>query len=216
MKKYIYVLIFPLLSFSMAARAHVELLYPEGGNSFNSGDSIVISWVELATHDTQNWELYYSPDGGENWEVISKNIPYPLREYSWEVPAEATTKGRVKIFMNNLEDTDYEDISANFTIETTTGTGADEAAGLLFESFKIIPNPVRSNSRFQFETDQQGKISIDIYNLAGVKIDEIPARFFTPGLYSIPWNAPALKPGIYFYVVQSGNERNAYRFQKLP
>lgn len=213
MKKQFYLLYTLLLLFSTHLFAHVELNFPEGGDTFYSGDTVVVKWTELATHDTQNWELYYSADGGENWVTISNNIPYPAREFNWVVPNEETTAGKIKVYMNNGADTDYEDISAKFIIENATGIVQNQSISLVFNTFEIVPNPVQSISHFQFETDQTTQVSISIYALDGKRVEEISNQRFYQGVYRIPWNSQGMKSGTYLCVVQSGDDRKTFKFQ---
>ncbi len=196
--------------------AHVELNNPEGGETFFSGDTVLIKWTQLATHDTQNWELYFSSDGGANWEVISKSIGIEQREYAWEVPAVGTTKGKIRVFINNLNDTDYEDISPNFSIENTTGVDNDPSPEVLFGSFQIVPNPAQTTLSLHFDVKLSEIVSFNIFDLAGRQVGGIAGQLLQPGTYRIPWNSSGLKAGSYICVVRAGNIRKAYRFQVIP
>lgn len=114
--------IFPLvllIAFGSAARAHVALDYPVGGETFNQGDTVDVQWHILIPHDLQNWDLYFSDDGGVTWQAIEVDLPPTQFNYLWEVPGNATTQGRVKIYMDN-SGTDYEDQSGDFTIIAVT------------------------------------------------------------------------------------------------
>lgn len=102
-------------TFSTVLSAHVQLDYPVGGESFTSGTTVNIQWHVVIPHNTLNWILYYSPDGGMNWETIESNIPPGQLNYMWQVPSGATTQGQIRVFQNNSS-TDYQDMSMNFTI----------------------------------------------------------------------------------------------------
>ncbi|MGB4850625.1 MAG: T9SS type A sorting domain-containing protein [Saprospiraceae bacterium] len=103
-------------TFSTVVSAHVKLDYPVGGETFTSGTTVNIQWHVTIAHNTLNWILYYSPDGGINWETIQSNIPPGQLSYLWQVPAGATTQGQIRVFQNNSS-TDYQDMSMNFTIQ---------------------------------------------------------------------------------------------------
>lgn len=193
--------------------AHVELNYPEGGETFYSGDSILIQWTEVQAHDTENWELFYSPDAGETWEAISNSISYPTRSFYWTVPVKETTKGRIKIFMNNIQDQDYEDISANFSVKNLTDISYNHPADGLFETFVIAPNPIQSTCYFGFKLDKQEQLTIEIFTMEGKFVYEIFKQYIKPGDYHLPWNCYGLKPGQYFCVVSNGHLKKSFNFQ---
>lgn len=188
--------------------AHVELTYPEGGETFKSGDTILITWVEAQSHDTQNWELYYSPDAGENWLTISQNIAIPLREFEWILPEEMTKKGRIKVIQNNAV-TDYEDVSANFSIENATGISENS---LSLNSFYNYPNPFSESTTFFFNLEKTAHLSLNIYNLNGSKIETIINEEMSAGIQTFSWNNNSLNTGVYFYTIQIGE---AIRLKKL-
>lgn len=100
---------------SSVANAHVALDYPVGGETFNQGDSVNVQWHIVIPHDLQNWDLYFSDDGGVIWQVIALDLPPAQLNYMWVVPGISTTQGRIRIYMDNTG-VDYEDQSGDFTI----------------------------------------------------------------------------------------------------
>lgn len=202
---FLQILLFLLLKTSYA---HVELTYPEGGEIFKPGDTINITWVEAQSHVTQNWELYYSPDAGESWFTISQNIAVPLREFEWILPLEMTKKGRIKVIQNNVE-TDYQDVSANFTIENATGIFENSIS---LNSFYNYPNPFRESTTFSFKLEKRFHVSLKIYNLAGSLVERIIDEEMNAGPHTISWDTNSNNAGIYFYTIQIGN---AIRVKKL-
>jgi len=108
-----------LMALGSTAKAHVALDYPVGGETFNQGDTVDVQWHILIPHDLQNWDLYFSDDGGVTWQAIELDLPPSQFNYLWVVPGIATTQGRIKIYMDN-SGTDYEDQSDDFTITVVT------------------------------------------------------------------------------------------------
>lgn len=105
-----------MLFITAFAFAHVEISYPEGGEGFESGQTITITWIESIMHVTDQWDLYFSTDGGMTWDPIIEGIPYgnPL-EYDWVIPEILTSEARVRVVQNN-QGPNYEDESDNFEI----------------------------------------------------------------------------------------------------
>ncbi|MDX1409548.1 MAG: hypothetical protein R3330_15480, partial [Saprospiraceae bacterium] len=107
-----------LLTFTMCfqAKAHVELDVPTGGETYDPGDMVVIAWHEVIPHNTLNWDLYFSADGGQEWEILQLDLPVGTHDYTWTVPNINTTQARIMVVQDN-EGMDYDDQSPNFTID---------------------------------------------------------------------------------------------------
>lgn len=99
-----------------SAKAHVVLDFPVGGETFTAGDTVNIQWHIAITHNLQNWDLTFSPDGGITWQVIQLDLDPSVLNYQWIVPRVSTQQGRIRIYMDNVG-TDYQDESGDFTIE---------------------------------------------------------------------------------------------------
>ena len=105
-----------LQGFTASLYAHVELDYPQGGETFNVGQTVNIQWHIAIAHNTLNWDLLYSTDGGSTWEPIQMDLPPGSLSYAWVVPSTVTTQARVSVIQDNSA-TDYQDESLNFTIQ---------------------------------------------------------------------------------------------------
>ncbi|MBL0006865.1 MAG: T9SS type A sorting domain-containing protein [Saprospiraceae bacterium] len=101
------------------SKAHVALDYPQGGETFIVGQTIVIEWHIVAPHITLNWDLFFSVDGGETWDTLQMDIPTSQLSYEWEVPDSITTQARIQVFQDN-EGQNYLDNSMDFTIAPNT------------------------------------------------------------------------------------------------
>lgn len=104
-----------VLALGSTGAAHVALDYPVGGETFIQGEVVDVQWHIVIPHDLQNWDLYFSDDGGTSWEVIEEDLPPDVFNYLWNVPEIETTQGRIRIYMDN-SGADYEDQSDDFTI----------------------------------------------------------------------------------------------------
>jgi hypothetical protein len=110
---------FALFFSGVTASSHVALDYPIGGATFDEGDTVNVQWHIVIPHDLQNWDLYFSDDGGSTWQPIELDLPPAQLSYDWIVPGIATEQGRVRIYMDN-SGTDYEDQSEDFTVMALT------------------------------------------------------------------------------------------------
>jgi len=133
MKRSLFTLGF-LISF-ITAFSHVGLDYPEGGENFHPGQTISIEWHIIISHNTMNWDLYFSDDGGENWQEIALDIDVGTLSYDWTVPDDVTDQGRIKVVMDNVGG-NYEDESGDFSITETSGVATTKQP-----LFDLYPNP---------------------------------------------------------------------------
>ena len=114
MKNYLTLIL--LFALELQAYGHVELIRPQGGEVFTVGEEVQVEWKVIIPHDFQNWDLLFSPDGGQSWEAIQTDISIDVLTYNWTVPDVATSQGRIQIVQDNSS-MDYADTSEDFTIQ---------------------------------------------------------------------------------------------------
>lgn len=161
MKKYLLVILFVFILPALA-NAHVELIQPKAGEEFMPAQTMNIEWNELVTHNTLNWDLYFSADGGATWTAIKTDISYGTTSYNWTVPETFTPHGQIKIVQDN-EGFNYEDISGNFTISAATAVGKQFAK----TKVKIYPNPFVFSATISLENPEQETHTLFIYDTKG-------------------------------------------------
>ncbi len=193
MKKNTILLLFAMLAV-FRSEAHVTLNNPEGGESFSPGETVTVEWQITVAHDLQNWDLFFSSNGGGTWEAIKMDIipdsfePGAVMTFAWLVPLPQTFQGQIRIVMDN-EETDYEDISGNFTIAPLTGT--DEA--FVPDGINAYPNPMTDHATLEFDNagheshvlilyDTQGRLAKAIINITTDKV-RINGTDLSAGLY---------------------------------
>lgn len=150
-------------------KAHVELLNPMGGDTYSPGDSVNVSWSEIIAHNTFNWDLLFSSDGGLNWDTVKADIPVEEMSYWWTVPVISTVKGQIKIVQDN-DQTDYDGISPNFTILSPSGTSDP----LQIVQLKIYPNPMVDFASIEFENPMHLSHTLTIYDTQGRVVRSMP------------------------------------------
>lgn len=186
-----------MLAGVLNAHAHVNLTYPTGGETFTAGDTVNITWQIAINHTTQNWDLFFSSDGGTTFDTLALNINADSLHYSWVVPHISTTQAQIKVVMDNVG-TDYSDISGNFTIDNTVGIKELEKS----PNFSVFPNPTKNIVYIKFNQLLPSNTKMVVADETGRVIKEI-----TIASYSIAdrlqidvshWNA-----GIYWLAVES-------------
>ncbi len=155
-----------LISFTVAY-SHVGLVYPEGGETFHPGDMVTIEWEIIISHNTNNWDLYFSDDGGATWQDLQLDIDPDSLSYDWIVPDDITDHGRIKVVMDNVG-SNYEDESADFSITETVGIAPKPTSS----SLKIYPNPARDFITVQSQSEQN-VTALELQNSAGSILQSI-------------------------------------------
>ena len=65
----------------------------------------------------------------------------------------------------------------------------NRADGILVNGFiSAYPNPFIETVNLQFRLSDNANVSVEIFNLAGQVIYQIPGRLYSPGDYSVNWN----------------------------
>jgi hypothetical protein len=190
--------------------AHVVLDYPVGGETFVIGDNVNIQWHISISHNQENWDLYFSDDGGANWEAIQLDLHPAQLSYQWIVPQLATEQARIKIYMDNTGG-DYDDISADFTIqESTASVKESEEYPQIFALYPNYPNPFNPITLISYELSTVSDVQLTIYNLLGQRVKSLVNERQSVGIYQVQWDGRDIKgesvsSGIYLYRLQAGS-----------
>lgn len=182
-----------------SVRGHPVVVFPSGGENFQAGENITLKWRIAIDHEQENWDLYFSPDGGGTWEIIILDVNPELLEYSWTVPDVATNTAKFRIVMDNAEGImDYEDISNAFTImagNEVTGIGESPQTTL---NLTNNPNPFRTGTVISFNLEKSAHVSLVIYDSSGSDIRKLVDNYLKAWLYEYAWEGAGNSSGMYF------------------
>jgi len=87
----------------------------------------------------------------------------------------------------------------------TPGVGIAESAPTAYTVAQNSPNPFNPTTTISFSLGEAGSFAIDVYNVAGQKIDTLVNEFMDAGSHSVVWDASDFSAGVYFYTVKSGD-----------
>ena len=79
-----------------------------------------------------------------------------------------------------------------------------DAAPAAFTVAQNSPNPFNPTTTISFTLAKAGKTTVEVYNVAGQKIDTLVNATLSAGVHSTNWNAAKFSAGVYFYTVRSG------------
>jgi len=80
---------------------------------------------------------------------------------------------------------------------------ADEAPSA-FAVEQNSPNPANPTTTISFTLPETGNVAVDIFNVAGQKVDTLVNDFMDSGRHSVVWDGSSFSTGVYFYTVTSG------------
>ena len=80
----------------------------------------------------------------------------------------------------------------------------DDDAPAAFAVEQNSPNPFNPTTTISFTNTEASNVSIDVFNVAGQKVDTIANEFMSAGSHSVTWDASAFSAGVYFYTVKTG------------
>jgi hypothetical protein len=184
--------------------AHVGLEYPLGGETFAVGDKIEIKWNIEIDHGPNNWDLYFSSDGGENWEELQLDIEKSQIDYLWTVPDIVTESARIKIVQDNDSYVNLEDESANFTItDVQTSVGLQDEIPTVFKLHSNYPNPFNPTTIINYDLPRTMNADLSVYNVLGQKVTTLISGIQHAGFHSVTWDASYLAGGAYFIKLQA-------------
>ena len=107
------IVLFLVITTSHTARAHIEIISPNGGEILVGDDTYVIEWEILESHAFLSWDIWYSVDGLTGpWIPIAAGLPPgdislgAIHTFDWTVPFENTLNGRVWVRATTASFTD--------------------------------------------------------------------------------------------------------------
>ena len=87
----------------------------------------------------------------------------------------------------------------------SSGVGVANVDPAAFVVNEAYPNPFNPTTTISFSLAEAGNVTVEVYNVAGQKVDTISDAFMEVGSHSVVWDASDFSAGVYFYTVKSGN-----------
>ena len=79
-----------------------------------------------------------------------------------------------------------------------------DAAPSAFAVEQNSPNPANPSTTISFTLPEAGNVTVDVFNVAGQKVDTLVNDFMDSGRHSVVWDGSNLSTGVYFYTITSG------------
>ncbi len=76
-----------------------------------------------------------------------------------------------------------------------------------FRLYQNYPNPFNPSTTIKYQISRQTRVSLDIFNLLGQKIDTLVNQKQQAGVYKYLFDGSTLASGLYFYALKTDNQR---------
>ena len=93
--------------------------------------------------------------------------------------------------------------------------GVADAAPAAFAVAQNTPNPFNPTTTINFSIPKAGKVTVDVFNAAGQKVDTIVNSQMTAGSHSVNWNAAKFSAGVYFCTVKAADHSRTVKMTLL-
>jgi len=97
----------------------------------------------------------------------------------------------------------------------TNAVTVEDAAPGAFAVAQNAPNPFNPSTTISFTLAEAGDVSVEVFNIAGQKVDTISDGFMDAGSHSVVWSASGMSAGVYFYTVKSGTHSKTMKMTLL-
>jgi len=87
----------------------------------------------------------------------------------------------------------------------TDKVAVEEDTPAAFAVAQNSPNPFNPTTTISFTLTEAGNVTVDVFNVAGQKVDTIANEFMSSGSHSVTWDASEFSAGVYFYAVKTGD-----------
>jgi len=165
--------------------------------STSTGDSPDYAMISLENQNGNTDQNYYqiSPDSGE----LQINYIFP-GTYTLEIVSDDYEPFQETITIS-------QDTEQNIVLNTVNSQ--DEHSEAYISSIICYPNPFNPVTNIAFSTKEEGRVTLDIYNLKGQKVRTLLNSILPADDHSVTWNGKddgdnAVSSGVYFYQITSG------------
>lgn len=166
----------------------VEVIAPDGGETFECGQECEISWVASDNTGITSVDILLSRDGGISFpDTISAGESNDSL-YTWLVSDSVSASNRIRVIARDAAGlAQYDNSDGNFTTEVITG-GPDNPEYGRYILSQNIPNPFNPVTTIRFNVPRRSNVNISVYDVSGRLIRVLLDKEVGPGKREIIWD----------------------------
>ncbi len=184
------------------------------------GGHPTLSWTANTEPDINGYKLYFSSDG-TNYSLLATVNKYTT----------SYTDNGVVIGNGLTDPTVYYKVSAydihsnesdKSIARSTKASGINKESvatelenKLSFKLYPAYPNPFNPETKIKFELSEKSKVTIEIFDILGNKVDDLVNDNLNPGLHERTFIGVNLASGIYVYRINAMGIESGYIFNDI-
>ncbi|MDZ7860194.1 MAG: C1 family peptidase [Candidatus Krumholzibacteriota bacterium] len=166
----------------------VEVIAPDGGETFRCGQECEISWAASDNTGITSVDILLSRDGGMSFPDTIAAGESNDSLYTWLVSDSVSTSNRVRVIARDAAGlAQYDNSDGNFSTEVITGEPDNPEPGRFILS-QNIPNPFNPITTIRFNVPRRSNVNISVYDVAGRLIRVLLDKEVEPGQREIIWD----------------------------
>ena len=164
---------------------------------------MVIDWEGMNEPDLDAYKVYRKYGDGQ-WQYLASTTDTRYADTSVSYSVLCGDNIITRYYVQALDDaaqSAYTD-----TIEIHCVRQGKLLPGELAELINLqnnYPNPFNANTTIEYEVPFSMRISLEIYDILGRKVETLIDGYQDPGSYSVNWDASRVSTGMYFYKFQA-------------
>ncbi len=190
----------------------VTVVFPNGGETYQTGDTITIGWIAEDNNTVDSVSISLSQNGGSDYSIIASGEPNDSL-FRWVPPAIQSDSCTIKITAYDPALQTGEDISDSF-FAIHDITGADDTPSCSNSLNQNYPNPFNGTTTVSYSLSQSCRVDLRIYNTAGCLIKVLENGVRKRGIHKVIWRGKdsrgnMVSSGIYFCRLKAGSYKES-------
>lgn len=177
----------------------VELTSPRVNEKLVPGENKSIRWLY---ENVSKFDMQFSADGGQTWEVLALDVNALTSNYPWTVPNVNTDKAVIRALWNNDPEMEYSRTQF-FVIDGNVSV--DDLGNLGFSLERPVPNPFTTQANISFVLPESQVVTMTLYDATGAKVTTlINGQRYEAGRHTVQLLGDELANGLYIIHVNAG------------
>jgi hypothetical protein len=188
----------------------VEVLYPNGGEEFDVGDTVDIQWLASDNEGVASVDILASWDSGATFsDVIASGLPNSGM-FEWVTPDSQSTTTRIRVVAHDAAGlAQRDDSDGDFTTGAETGTDGFVRRLALFQN---APNPFTLTTKISYTVPYRSHVELRVYDVRGRVVRTLVDSELDASAYVTSWDGRTdqgrdAAAGVYLYrLIADGTE----------
>jgi predicted carbohydrate-binding protein with CBM5 and CBM33 domain len=177
-----------------------------------------ITWTNTAPHATEYYDVYitkesWTPDQPLTWdslELLVRTSPSSAAS-SVDIPVILPVRTGKHVIYSIWQRSDSPEAFYSTSDIDFGGVLSIDDLSTDFNLSHNYPNPFNSKTKIGYRLENDGFVTINVYDVFGKKVSTLVNRNQSSGEHEVTFNGENLSTGVYFYVFQIGSYIEARR-----